>query len=153
MKQTSLLAERFREVLLSGKWIATTNLKEQLENISFDQATKKIGSHNSIAALTFHIHYYVAGILNVLQGGSLDIKDQYSFDQPPLQTDADWQKLKDKVFSDCETFASLLDELSDEKLSENFSDGKYGTIQKNIDAIIDHSFYHLGQIVLLKKLI
>jgi len=34
----------------------------------------------SIAALTFHINYYVAGVLNVFQGGKLEIRDKYSFD-------------------------------------------------------------------------
>ncbi|HBC04915.1 MAG TPA: DUF1572 domain-containing protein, partial [Aequorivita sp.] len=40
----------------------------------------------------------------------------------------------------------------DEKLNEIFADEKYGTYQRNIEGMIEHCYYHLGQISLLKKL-
>ena len=93
MKRNQLLADRLREVLLSGKWIANTNFKEQIINLNYLQANTAIGNHNTIAALTFHVMYYIEGILNVLNGGNLEIKDKYSFDMPKLQTEEDWNKL------------------------------------------------------------
>ena len=38
-------------------------------------------------------------------------------------------------------------------MKENFVDEKYGTFQRNIEAMIEHSYYHLGQIVLIKKML
>ena len=75
MKRTEQIANRFREVILNGVWIANTNYKDQLANITWHQATTKTGSLNTIAALAFHIHYYIAGILNVFEGGALEIRD------------------------------------------------------------------------------
>jgi hypothetical protein len=43
--------------------------------------------------------------------------------------------------------------MQDEKLKDVFVEEKYGTYQRNIDGMIEHSYYHLGQIVLIKKLL
>ncbi len=56
------------------------------------QATQKIGTLNTIAALTFHVNYYLAGILKVFRGGELEIRDKYSFDIPPIDSEADWKR-------------------------------------------------------------
>lgn len=153
MTASKQLANRFREILLDGDWVVSTNYKVQLTDLTWQQATTKIGSFNTIAALTFHINYYIAGILNVLTGGSLDIKDKYSFDFKPIESKEDWQKLLDKMWDDAEKFAILLEQIPDNKLDEDFADKKYGSYLQNINAMIEHSYYHLGQITLIKKML
>ncbi|MEI9944930.1 MAG: DUF1572 domain-containing protein [Chitinophagaceae bacterium] len=153
MKPTIQIANRFREVVLNGKWIANTNLKDQLTGLSWEQATKKIGSLNTLAVLTFHIHYYLVGIVDVLEGRPLIIRDKYSFDAPPVQSQEDWEKLLRKLWIDAEKFAMLVEQMPEEKLNEVFSDEKYGTYQRNIDGMIEHCYYHLGQIVLIRKML
>ncbi|WP_312900528.1 DUF1572 domain-containing protein [Chryseobacterium taichungense] len=153
MSTTLQLAKRFREVLLDGLWIANTNFKDQLSAISWEQATTKIGSLNTIAMLTFHIDYYIAGLINVFEGGDLEIRDKYSFDLPPVESQEQWETLVNKLFSDAEKFASLLEQMPDAKMNESFVDEKYGTYLRNIDGMIEHCYYHLGQITLIKKLL
>ena len=152
MKLTTQIANQFREQHLNGSWLAT-NLKTQLSDVTWEQATMQVGSLNTIAALTFHINYYAAGVKQVLEGGTLDIRDKYSFDMPPIQSHEDWQQLKNKSWSDAEKFADLVEELSDDKLSEGFVDEKYGNYYRNLLGIIEHSYYHMGQIALIKKLV
>ena len=43
MERNSDLANRLNEVLLNGRWIANTNFKEQIESVTWVQATQKIG--------------------------------------------------------------------------------------------------------------
>ena len=43
--------------------------------------------------------------------------------------------------------------MSDKQLEQVFIDEKYGRYQRNLDTMIEHSYYHLGQIALMKKLI
>ncbi|MGJ8593340.1 MAG: hypothetical protein ACSHXF_12375 [Aquaticitalea sp.] len=43
--------------------------------------------------------------------------------------------------------------MPDSQLNAVFVDAKYGTYLRNIDGMIEHSYYHLGQIVLIKKLL
>lgn len=153
MSSTSQLAKRFREVLLNGKWIANTNFKEQLSDVTWEQATTKIDSLNTIAMLTFHIDYYIAGLVNVFEGGDLEIKDKFSFDLPPIESQEQWENVLSKLWQDSEKFASLLEQMRDSKLDEVFVDEKYGTYLRNIDGMIEHAYYHLGQITLIKKMI
>jgi len=153
MSSTSQLAKRFREVLLNGLWIANTNFKDQLSDVTWEQATTKVGTLNTIAMLTFHIDYYIAGILNVFEGGNLEIKDKYSFDLPPIESQEQWETLLNKLWNDSEKFAALLEQMPDSKMNEVFVDEKYGTYLRNIDGTIEHCYYHLGQITLIKKLL
>ena len=147
------IARRFREVILNGTWIANTNFKDQLIDLNWEIATAKFNSLNTIALLAQHIHYYINGIKNVFKGGSLDIKDKYSFDFLPIQSQNEWETFLTKLWTDAEEFASLIEQMPEGKLKDVFVDEKYGTYQRNIDAMIEHSYYHLGQIVLLKKIL
>lgn len=153
MNPSVQIAKQFREVYLSGKWVAATNLKAELSDLTWEQATKKIGSLNTIAALAFHINYYVAGLVNVFEGGTLDIKDKFSFDMPPIESQKDWEKLLSNMWSDAEKFARFVEQMPPEKLAEPFVEEKYGNYQRNILVINEHTYYHLGQIVLIKKML
>ena len=153
MKASESLANRLREVLTNGKWVSGTNFKEQIMNIQWKDAVASIDGLNSIAQLTFHIHYYIEGVTQVLEGGPLLIKDIHSFDCPPILNEKDWNDLKTKFCNDTEKFITLVEKMTDDKLKETFVDEKYGNYHRNIDVMIEHSYYHLGQVVLIKKLI
>ncbi len=151
--QTKILANRIREVFLSGKWIANTNFKEQLESINLTKANQKVGHLNTIALLAFHINYYVSGIINFFENGSLDIKDKYSFDMPAMQSETEWNDFINIFLCNAEILAKHIEQMNDDILSQVFVNEKYGTYLRNIEGIIEHSYYHLGQISLLKKMI
>ena len=153
MGNTYQTAKRFREIILNGTWVANTNYKDQLYNLNWETAITKFNSLNTIAVLAQHIHYYICGIKNVFKGGSLDIKDKYSFDFPPIQSQNEWENFLTKFWDDAEEFALLIEQMSEEKLQQVFIDEKYGTYERNIDGMIEHSYYHLGQIVLIKKIL
>lgn len=153
MNRSSDLANRLKEVLLDGRWIAYTNFKEQIESVTWEQATQKVGSLNTIAALTYHVNYYLAGILNVLKGGVLEIKDKYSFDLPPIVSETDWKVLVATFLKNAEEFIEEVALLSDSQLDVTFVDEKYGTYLRNLEGVIEHSYYHLGQVTLIRKLV
>ena len=153
MTRSLSTANRLREVLLNGYWIANTNFKEQILSINWQQATQKVGNLNTIAALTFHINYYLEGLLNVFNGGKLDISDKYSFDLPKIQSETDWNKLVNNFLSNSENFINQVEQLADNILDQPFVDEKYGTYLRNVEGVIEHSYYHLGQVSLIKKLI
>ena len=153
MENSKQLANRFREVLLNGSWIANTNYTDQLSNVSWKQAITKIGSLNTIAVLTYHVNYYVAGVLNLFEGGNLEIRDKYSFDAPEIKSEEDWNGLFNEMHLNAEKLADYIERMPNDKLEEIFVDEKYGTYRRNIEGIIEHSYYHLGQISLIKKMI
>jgi uncharacterized damage-inducible protein DinB len=153
MEKALQLANRFREVLLDGKWIANTNLRDQLADLSWTEATKKVGTLNTIAALSFHLNYYIGGVLQVFEGGALEIRDKYSFDLPPIESAEAWEQLLSTLWANAENFAVQVEIMTDEQLGAAFVDPKYGTYRRNIEGMIEHCYYHLGQITLLKKMI
>ena len=153
MNRSNLLASRIREVFLNGKWIANTNFKEQIESITWKQAVNQVHNLNTIALLTFHVNYYLGGLIDVLNGGNLEIHDKYSFDLPELKSEAEWKKLINDFLRNAELFSVLVGEMNDEKLDEIFVKQEYGTYLRNIEGIIEHSYYHLGQISLIRKMV
>ncbi len=100
MSQAQFLADRLKEACLDGKFIANTNIKSQIQNITWLQANQKIESLNTVALLTYHLNYYLRGILDFIK-----------------------------------------------------TNKSYGTYKRNIMAVIEHSYYHFGQISLIRKLI
>ena len=153
MKKTYILASRFREIILNGTWVANTNYKDQLSGLNCEIAIIKFDSLNTISVLAQHIHYYINGVKKVFKGGNLEIKDSYSFDFSPIETQQEWELFLSKFWNDSEEFATLIEQMPEEKLNQVFMEEKYGTYQRNIDGMIEHCYYHLGQIVMIKKLI
>lgn len=149
---TSVIARHFRDVQFGGNW-TWVNLRDTLKDVTWQEATHKREGFNTIAVLTFHINYFVDAVLKVLEGGPLDAHDKFSFTHPPVENDADWQRLLEKVWSDAERFAALMERLPDDRLHANMADPKYGTWYRNLHGIIEHTHYHLGQIVVLKKML
>ena len=146
------IATHFRQLFFGGNW-TSVNMKDTLANVDWKQATTQVHSFNTIAALVFHTNYYVDVVIKVLQGEPLNAHDKFSFALPPISSDEDWNKLLDKTWADAETFTALIEQLPESKLWETFMEEKYGNYYRNLHGIIEHSHYHLGQIVLIKKLI
>ncbi|RYG52633.1 MAG: DUF1572 domain-containing protein [Chitinophagaceae bacterium] len=146
------IAKQLREVHFGGNWTAV-NLKETLKDVTYQQATAKIYDLNTIAVLTFHINYYVGAVLKVLRGEPLTASDKLSFDVANISSEEEWQNLVRRVMDEAEVFADEIEKLDDSKLSQNLADPKYGNYFRNLTGIIEHSHYHLGQIVLIRKII
>lgn len=152
MNVSEQIAKHLREIHFGGNW-TSVNLKETLADVDWQQATTPVYSFNTIATLVYHMNYYVSAVLKVLQGVPLDSKDNLSFTHPPIESGEDWQKLLDKTWAEAEAFAALIEKLPEDKLGEIFLVEKYGSYYRNLHGIIEHAHYHLGQIVLIKKLL
>ena len=147
-----LIAKHLRDFYYGSNW-ATSGLLPVLKDVDVTMATASVNGCNSIAALSYHINYYVAAVAKVLEGEVLVAKDADSFSHPIYTTEAEWQAFIAKAESDAQRFASALEKLPDSILTEAFTDEKYGNYFRNIHGIIEHCHYHLGQIVVLKKII
>lgn len=152
MKSTELLANNLHQVYYGGNWTAS-NFKDTLDGISLKMATTKIDNLNTILVLTYHIHYYLKGTMDALKNGELTIRDKYSFDHPALQSETEWQDFQNNMWIEAKAFISLIEKLDDSILNTYLAEEKYGSYYRNLAGIIEHTHYHLGQIVILKKLV
>ncbi len=152
MAITKEIAKHVRDFHFGGNYTGV-NLKQTLDDVTWQEATTKYKTLNTIASLVFHINYYIDAVLKVLQGEDLKAHDQHSYSHAAIESEQDWCKLLNKVYSDTEKFAQLIESLEDAKLDENFIDGKYGSYFRNLEGTIEHANYHLGQISLIKKML
>lgn len=152
MTATQQLAKQLREVHFGGNWTCS-NLKEHLSDLSYKEALAQLHNLNSIATLTVHCTFYVNVLLEVLKGKPLNSKDEYSFRLPEITSQQSWDNLLNKIWMSAEEASVLLEQMPESKLYENFTHEKYGIYFRNINGIIEHLHYHLGQIVLIKKLL
>ncbi len=152
MNTTAQIAKHFREVYYGGNW-TWVNLKETLKDITWEEATTKVNDFNTIAVLVYHISYYVSVQLKVLKGQPLEGTDKDSFNGPVIQSATDWDALLDKIWQEADEYALLVEQLPESRLGEFFVMEKYGNWLRNLLGLIEHTHYHLGQIVLLKKIL
>lgn len=152
MHTSTAIARHFRDVHFGGNW-TSVNVHDTLADVTMEEAVHQREGFNTIAVLTFHINYFVAAVLKVLEGGALEAHDKFSFTHPPIVSEADWDRLRDKVLNDATRFADLVEQLADDRLHTDMADPKYGTWYGNLHGIIEHTHYHLGQIVILKKML
>lgn len=69
IKQSSLLANRFREVFLVGRWVSNTNYKDQLENLPKQRlkdffVDERYGTYQrNIDGMIEHCYYHLRQIV------------------------------------------------------------------------------------------
>lgn len=146
------MARQFRQAHTVKNWTGV-GLRDTLDKVSYEESTTKIGSCNTILALTYHIFYYIHGVLGYLKDGKLEIRDKFSFDHPDISSSEEWTTLKEKGYVAVEELAQHIENLPEDKFYEIFFDTPYGTYFRNFAGIAEHTHYHHGQIVLLRKLI
>lgn len=152
MKLTSQIAKNFREIYFGGNW-TYSNLSDHLKDVSWQQATTRIDTFNTIATLVYHSNYYVTALIKVLKGAVFNPIDKQSFKHPPINNQKDWEDLLNTVWAEAKELADLIEQLPEEKLWQNIGEDIWGNYYRNIHGIIEHTHYHLGQIVLIKKLL
>ena len=152
MSLAQQLAKHLRDIHFGGNWTCS-NMKDALKDVTWQQAITKVYNFNTIATLTYHVTYYVKAQWDVLQGTPLHASDVESFVLPPIQSQQEWEQLLESVWTDAEQLAQLIEQLPDSRLSEFFTNEKYGTYYRNLQGNIEHMHYHLGQIVLIKKIV
>ena len=150
MGKAQEIAKQIDRAFFGENWCGVS-LRKTVESITFEQAAQPQPHSHTIAELVFHIGYYYKGVSAVLKGGSLEIKDKFSFDMPSVQSEADWQALLERTWKSAEDFVQLVEGLSDEQIGSTFVDKKYGDYYRNLTGLVEHLYYHLGQIILLKK--
>jgi len=52
-----------------------------------------------------------------------------------------------------EKFINQVEQMDESRLNQTFVREEYGTYLRNIEAQIEHAYYHLGQVSLIKKML
>ncbi len=149
---TAQIAKNLREVHFGGNWTGA-NLKDKLADVSWQQANQQVGELHSIATLVTHMDYYIAATLRALQGGALEASDEFSFQGPTIETAADWERRLDRTWANANQLADLIEQLPDSRLTQDFFESRNGTYYRCLQGLVEHCYYHVGQISLIKTML
>jgi len=146
------LAKNLRALYFGKNWTAV-DFRRALEDVTWEEASKSIQGSNSILTLVHHTMYYMKVQLPVFDGDELVASDKESFIHDALTSDIEWASLQKEMFDLVEKYARKIEGLSEDTFDLPFGEEKYGSYFRNIQGVIEHSHYHLGQIVILAKLV
>lgn len=152
MSTSNALARHVRGIVTGGNW-TERDLQQELNGTDWGMATQALPGFNSIAALTWHVKYFIGVQLRVLRGGPLEGHDRLSWEMPSISDQDTWDAVVKDLLAEGDALADHVEQLSDAQLFSPFGDPKYGTYFSNLVGLVEHTHYHLGQIVLLKRLI
>jgi hypothetical protein len=151
MNIKSLVAQHIREVL-KGNW-SDIFLTDVLQDVTLDEANFIPPSNNSIAMLTNHLKFYNDVVLLRLQNDTRSVNyEANGFDITTLNKEENWQQLKENTFSSFTKLAEAVEAMPEEKLFELTPSGS-ATFYKTLHGVVEHAHYHMGQMVIIKKLI
>jgi len=145
------IAQHIREAINGNNW-TDSNMRDVLTDVRWEEAVATPMDTNTIAVLVFHIGFYLNAVLNRLNGTPLQYTQEDTLTPPPVQSEEQWQELIDHCYAAAEALAQAAEKISNEKLEE-LNPGNQSSYYKNLHGVVEHTYYHLGQIILLKKLI
>ena len=152
MKPTDLLAAHLKEVYEGNNW-TDVNIADTIKDVTWEQAQQQTpGSVNTIASLMHHLCYWNGIIMQRLKGSNPSIPEANGYEVGKFKNREDWDALNQKTHESFLQLAELIKSFPEEKLSETYAPGK-SSYHKNFMGITEHAHYHLGQMVILKKLL
>ncbi|MBS1622360.1 MAG: DinB family protein [Bacteroidetes bacterium] len=150
MEIKSLAAQHICEVL-KGNW-SDIFLEDVLQDVTLEEAKFIPPSKNSIAMLAHHIKFYNEAVLfRVVKDSQTVNYEANGFDVPELKTEVEWQHLKEATLSSFTNLADKVLAMPEEQLFELTPSG-IATFYKTLHGVTEHAYYHMGQIVVIKKI-
>jgi len=152
MNITDAIASHITECFEGENWTGV-NISGTLKEVTWQQAQQQTpASQNTIASLLHHLYYWNGIMLQRINGINPPVPEANGFDVDELKNENDWNELKEKTHQSFLQLANAVNNFPEEKLFETSPTGK-SSYYKNFQGIVEHAHYHLGQIVIIKKLV
>lgn len=147
MKTATELAERINDMYQGENW-SGLNLKDLLADITYSEAITltKVSNYN-VASIVAHMIYYFKSVATNIESDNVDINEEKGFKLKNMEGDVDWQELLRALGL---SITNLVNTVNDIDASEHIESAQ---IDRNLHVAIEHSYYHLGQILFLKRLL
>lgn len=152
MKETQHITKLFEDLYDGDPWIDVTILGV-LRNISPQQAAKKMApGRNSIWQIVNHIISWRENVLLRVQGNVINTPNNNYFTEIADISETAWQQSLERLQNSQQQWITFLKHFDESDFDKMYPGNKM-SYYEHIHGIIQHDAYHLGQIVLLTKLI
>jgi len=152
MKITELIAQHLLEVHEGNNW-TEVDVTQTLGDVTMEEATyQTIASPNTLAALLHHLTFWNRVIVKRINGIRVEEVPDNGYSVPELLEEADWQQLKADNIQSAHELAAAIRQFNIDALEQPILP-EHSTAYRNLQGSVEHVHYHLGQMVILKKLI
>ncbi len=147
--------ERFNKLFAdhySGEPWIEINLLQTLDGINEQEANRKLGNLNTIWQIVNHMISWRETLLKRIHNQNIAAPEN-NFIEPVTDISPEaWMYTKARLGFSQDSLLAYLSPGNDVNLDEHPNGGAY-TRYELIQAILQHDMYHLGQVVLIKKLL
>lgn len=152
MKETKRIKKLFEDLYNGIPWIDVT-IMDTLKNISAEQAAKKVTpGRNSIWQIVNHMIAWRENVLLRVQGNEVTAPNNNYFTQLEIISETEWQKALERLANSQDQWIRFLENFDESQFDRIYASNKM-SYYEHIHGILQHDAYHLGQIVLLSKLV
>lgn len=140
------------ERLYGHNW-AEVNLQLILDNITDTQANLKVpGFKNSIHQIAQHLIADTRVVTQRLEGINYQLSDDENWIPDHKIKDLNWQETRSKLLESPQLLIEKLQTVDDAYLNNEIIKG-YSTVYVTLHGYIQHSYYHIGQISVMAKIL
>ncbi|WP_427874892.1 DinB family protein [Flavobacterium sp. MMS24-S5] len=152
MSESKRISNLYQSIYNGNPWLEV-NLDNTLKNVTAEQAYRKINPNlNTIWEIVNHLIQWRRNILERMQGEVIITPDHNYFVPVLDPSEAAWEQSLQTLAKSQDSWNAFFDDFNDEDLSKIYVNNGH-TYYEHIHGIIQHDVYHLGQIVILKKLL
>ncbi|MWB96020.1 DUF1572 domain-containing protein [Flavobacterium sp. GA093] len=152
MKESNRISDLYQSIYNGNPWLEVT-LAKTLENVTAEQAYRKINPNlNTIWEIVTHLIQWRRNILERMQGAVIITPDHNYFVPVLDSSEAAWEQTLQNLKKSQESWNTFLADFDDADFVKIYPNNNH-TYYEHIHGIIQHDVYHLGQIVILKKLL
>lgn len=131
------------------------SVKDALESVDHHLSTKRINNQHNIAELVYHINQWKKFAFEKI-AGDIDIEIKLNSDKDWRKIDsltaAEWAHLVSYYFEITENLIGAVQSIKKDWLDQKVPHRKYN-YSDLISGIIEHDIYHLGQIIIIAKIL
>lgn len=150
MKEIKRITKLLDDIYGGSPWI-DVNLMGTLKNISADQAAKKVSQQwNTIWEIVNHLISWRLSVLQRIQDKVLASPADNYFSEVKDTSGEAWEETLKKLEDSQLQWMLVLKKFKKKELEKNYPTSGMSYYEQ-IQGIIQHDAYHLGQIVLLAK--
>ncbi|MEO6173644.1 MAG: DinB family protein [Flavobacterium circumlabens] len=152
MSENKRISNLYQSIYNGNPWLEVT-LSHTLENVTAEQAYRKVNPNlNTIWEIVNHLIQWRRNILRRVQGETVVAPDHNYFVPILDSSEAAWEQSLQSLAKSQELWNAFFEDFNDSDLEKIYVDNNH-TYYEHIHGIIQHDVYHLGQIVILKKLL
>jgi uncharacterized damage-inducible protein DinB len=152
MSENKRISNLYQSIYNGNPWLEVT-LANTLENITAQQAYRKVNPNlNTIWEIVNHLIQWRRNILKRVQGETVVTPDHNYFVPILDSSEAAWEQSLQSLAKSQELWNAFFEDFNDSDLEKIYVNNNH-TYYEHIHGIIQHDVYHLGQIVILKKLL